>query len=330
MLSLRSNVRSFTRAFGNLNILVVADHSNAVIAPSTLNAVNAANQLGGPVSVLVAGNNCGDAAQMASKISGVSNVLVAQDPAYEGMIAENITNAVLAAQEAGNYTHIIAPASNTGKNVIPRVAVKLDVAAISDISGIVDEETFIRPTYAGNANTTVRSKDTVKVVTVRPTAFEKADLGEEQAAIADAPAAEKADSGLSKFVKDEIEISDKPDLATAKVVIAAGRGIKDAEGMKLCEDLADKLDGAIGATRACVDAGLCPNDVQIGQTGKVIAPELYIGLGISGAIQHVAGIKDSKVIVSINKDPEAPVYQVSDIGLAEDLFAVVPELIEKL
>jgi len=310
-----------------MSVLVIAEHDNQAIKPATLNAVTAAAGLAsGDIHVLVAGNDCGGVGSAAALISGVSKVLVAQSGIYEHFLAENL--APLIARLAKDYTHILAPASTFGKNVCPRVAALLDVAQLSDICGIEDADTFVRPIYAGNALATVRSRDAIKVITVRLTAYEPAQEAGSPAPVEEIEAAE--DSGLSRFTGQELTRSERPELTSARVVISGGRGVAGADNFKLLEAVADKLEAAIGASRAAVDAGFVPNDYQVGQTGKVVAPDLYIAVGISGAIQHLAGMKDSKVIVAINKDEEAPIFQVADYGLVADLFAALPELAEEL
>ena len=304
-------------------ILVIADHDNKQLKPGVTNTVAAATKLGADVSVLVAGHECGDAAAAASKIIGVTKVLVADTPHYAVPLAENMAALVLSI--ASNYTHILAPATGFGKNFMPRVAAQLDVAQVSDISGIESADTFVRPIYAGNILATVQSKDRIKIITVRITAFD----AEADAAAAPAPVenvAPVADSGLSQFTGHELTKSSRPELAAARVIVSGGRGMGSGENFKLLEALADKLGAAVGASRAAVDSGFVPNDYQVGQTGKIVAPELYIAVGISGAIQHLAGMKDSKVIVAINKDAEAPIFQVANYWLVEDLFKAVPEL----
>jgi len=279
--------------------------------------------------VLVAGTKCGPVAEQVAKAAGLSRVLVAEDAAFKGFTAEALTPLVLATQKQFNFTHIVAGASAFGKALLPRVAAKLDVSPVSDIIGVQDANTFIRAIYAGNAIQTVQSLDAVKVVTVRGTSFEPSLLeGGSTAVEAAAPGDYKSD--LTQWVSQELSKSDRPELTSAKNIVSGGRGIKSADNFKLLFDLADKLNAAVGASRAAVDAGFCPNDMQIGQTGKIVAPDLYIAVGISGAIQHLAGMKDSKTIVAINKDPEAPIFQVADFGLVADLFKAVPELTEKL
>jgi len=293
---------------------------------STLSTITAAKALGGDVTVLVGGS--AEVAQEFATVDGVSKVLHCGDEAAAHGVAENMTNIVLECQNANNFSHILAPATNAGKNLMPRVAVKLDVAPISDVLEVLDESRFVRPMYAGNAIATVSSSDAVKVLTVRGTAFEKAAVGGGSAAV---EAASGADAGLSKWEKDEVVESDRPELSSASVVVAGGRALKSGENFeKVLDPLALKLNAAVGASRAAVDAGYVPNEYQVGQTGKVVAPDLYVAVGISGAIQHLAGMKDSKTIVCINKDAEAPIFQVSDYGLVADLFDAVPEMTQKL
>lgn len=307
-------------------ILVIAEHDNQSLKAATLNTVTAALKLGADVHVLIAGAGCAAAAQAAAKVAGVTKVLVADAAHYEAQGAENVAELVKGL--ARDYSHVLAPASSAGKNMLPRVAAQLDVAQISDIVGIEAADTFVRPIYAGNALATVRSTDPIKVITVRSTAFEAAGEGG-AAAVEAIPAA--ADLGLSALVGREITKSARPELGAAKIIVSGGRGVGSGENYHaLLEPLADKLGAALGASRAAVDAGYVPNDYQVGQTGKIVAPQLYIAVGISGAIQHLAGMKDSKVIVAINKDPEAPIFQVADYGLVGDLFAVVPELTQAL
>ena len=310
-------------------VLVVAEHDNATLSPATLNAVTAGTELG-PVTVLVAGQGCRAAAEAAAAVAGVAKVLSADDPVYAHPLAENI--AALVVGLAKDFSHLIAAATTTGKNIMPRIAALLDVAQISDISAVVDAETFVRPIYAGNALATVRSIDAIKVITVRGTAFEPAPApapaSGDAAPIEDVAAA--ADTGLSVFVSHELTKSERPELTSARVVISGGRGMQSGDNFVLLEEIADKLGAAVGASRAAVDAGFVPNDYQVGQTGKVVAPELYIAVGISGAIQHLAGMKDSKVIVAINKDAEAPIFQVADYGVVADLFKALPELSAEL
>ncbi|RZT89696.1 electron transfer flavoprotein alpha subunit apoprotein [Azospira oryzae] len=303
-------------------ILVIAEHDNQSLKAATKNAVTAAAKIGGEIHVLVAGSGCANAAAEAAKLAGVAKVKVADAAHYADQTAENIAALVVA--NAAGYSHIVAPATTNGKNFAPRVAALLDVAQISDIVGVESADTFVRPIYAGNALATVQSADTVKVITVRTTGFEAVAEGGSAAveAIAAGP-----DLGKSKLVSRELTKSERPELTAAKIIVSGGRGLGNGENYKtLLEPLADKLGAALGASRAAVDAGFVPNDYQVGQTGKIVAPQLYIAIGISGAIQHLAGMKDSKVIVAINKDPEAPIFQVADYGLVADLFEVVPQL----
>lgn len=305
--------------------LVIAEHDNGSLKGATHHTVTAATQCGGEVHILVAGSGCGAAAEAAAQIAGVSKVLVADAPHFADGLAENVAEQILAI--AGSYSHILAPATAYGKNILPRVAAKLDVAQISEITKVDSPDTFERPIYAGNAIATVQSGDSVKVITVRGTAFDSAAAGG-SAAIESIAAV--ADAGTSSFVGRELAKSDRPELTAAKVIVSGGRGIGSADNFKILEPLADKLGAAMGASRAAVDAGFVPNDWQVGQTGKIVAPTLYIAVGISGAIQHLAGMKDSKVIVAINKDPEAPIFSVADYGLVGDLFEAVPELVKEL
>ncbi len=309
-----------------MSILVIAEHDNAVLKAATLNTITAASQLGGDIAILVAGHQCGAVAQAAAQVVGVKKVLVADAPHYANQLAENV--AALVVSLAGGYSHILAPATAAGKNTLPRVAALLDVAQISDVIKIDSINTFVRPIYAGNVLATVQSQDSVKVMTVRGTAFPAAATTGSPASIeAVAPV---ADAGLSSFVGQQLTQSDRPELTAARIIISGGRGMGNGDNFKLLEDVADKLSAAVGASRAAVDAGFVPNDYQVGQTGKVVAPDLYIAVGISGAIQHLAGMKDSKVIVAINKDEEAPIFQVADYGLVADLFVAVPELSREL
>ena len=306
--------------------LVIAEHDNASLKGSTLNTVTAAAQCGGDVHVLVAGSNAGAAAEAAAKIAGVSKVIVADAAHFADGLAENVAEQVLAL--AGAYSHILAPATAYGKNILPRVAAKLDVAQISEITKVDAPDTFERPIYAGNAIATVQSSDKVKVITVRTTGFDAAAASGGSAAVETAAAV--ADSGKSSFVGRELAKSDRPELTAAKIIVSGGRGMGSGEAFKILEPLADKLGAAMGASRAAVDAGYVPNDWQVGQTGKIVAPSLYIAVGISGAIQHLAGMKDSKTIVAINKDPEAPIFSVADYGIVGDLFEIVPQLVAEL
>ncbi len=310
-----------------MTALVIAEHDNAAIKGATLNTVTAAAACGGEVHVLVAGHNAGAAAQAAAQIAGVSKVIHADSEALAHGLAENVAAQVLAI--ASNYSHILFPATAGGKNVAPRVAAKLDVAQISDITKVDSPDTFERPIYAGNAIATVQSADQVKVITVRTTGFDAAASTGGNATVESAAA--QADSGKSRYVGSEIAKSDRPELTAAKIIVSGGRALGSSEKFnEVMTPLADKLGAAIGASRAAVDAGYAPNDLQVGQTGKIVAPQLYIAAGISGAIQHLAGMKDSKVIVAINKDPEAPIFSVADFGLEADLFAAVPELTNAL
>lgn len=307
-------------------ILVIAEHNNLALNAATLNAVAAAQKLGSDIHVLVAGENARAVADQAAKAAGVTKVLHADGASLANGLAENVAAQVLAV--ADGYSHILFPATAAGKNVAPRVAAKLDVAQISDITSVESADTFVRPIYAGNAMATVQSSDAVKVITVRTTAFDGVAAEGGNAEIQDVEAV--ADSGLSSFVGREVAKSDRPELAGASVVVSGGRGLGSAENFKMLDALADKLGAAVGASRAAVDAGYAPNDWQVGQTGKIVAPQLYIAVGISGAIQHLAGMKDSKVIVAINKDAEAPIFGVADYGLEADLFKAVPELVDAL
>lgn len=305
-----------------MSILVIAEHDNATLKGATLNTVAAAKVIGGDIHVLVAGANCGTAASAAAKISGVAKVLVADNAVYANQLAENVS--LLVAEIGKNYSHILAPATSSGKNIAPRAAALLDVAQISEIIAVVSPDTFKRPTYAGNVIATVKSSDSIKVITVRSTGFD-AVAAEGGSAPVEALASVH-NAGLSSFVSEEIAKSDRPELTAAKIVVSGGRGMQNGENFKMLDAIADKLGAAVGASRAAVDAGFVPNDMQVGQTGKIVAPDLYIAVGISGAIQHLAGMKDSKVIVAINKDEEAPIFQVADYGLVADLFVAVPEL----
>ena len=306
-------------------VLVYAEHNNASLKGATLNTVAAAKAIGGDVHVLVAGSNCQAAAQAAAQIAGVSKVLVADNAAYTNQLAENVS--LLVAELGKGYTHILASATTTGKNFAPRAAALLDVGQISEITKVVSADTFERPIYAGNAIATVQSSDSIKVITVRATGFDAVAATGGSAAIE--VVASATDAGSSKFVSEELAKSDRPELTAAKIVVSGGRGMGNGDNFKILYSLADKLGAAVGASRAAVDAGFVPNDMQVGQTGKIVAPQLYIAVGISGAIQHLAGMKDSKVIVAINKDEEAPIFSVADYGLVGDLFDIVPQL-EKL
>ena len=313
-----------------MSVLVIAEHDNLALKAASLNAAAAAAKIaeaaGGDVHVLVAGTGCRAVADAAAQVAGVAKVLLADDPAYDHGLAENW--APLIVKLAANYSHVLAPATTSGKNVMPRVAALLDVMQISDISAVVSADTFVRPIYAGNALATVQSKDPVKIITVRGTAFAPAAAtgGSAPLEAIEGPGA----AGISAFVRAELSKSERPELTSARVIISGGRGMQSGDNFPLLEKVADKLGAAVGASRAAVDAGYAPNDWQVGQTGKVVAPELYIAVGISGAIQHLAGMKDSKVIVAINKDEEAPIFQVADYGLVADLFKAVPELEDEL
>ena len=309
-----------------MSILVIAEHDNAALNSATPHAVTAAAKLGGDVHVLVAGHQAQRAAAAAAALAGVAKVLLADAAHLEFPTAENLAATALSLLP-GAYTHVVVAATGFGKNVAPRIAAKLDVAQVSEVTGIESPDTFVRPIYAGNAFATVQSKDPVKVLTVRTTAFDGAGAGG-AAPVEAIPAA--ADTGLSRVTGQELVKSERPELASARVVVSGGRGLASGENFKMLEALADKLNAAIGASRAAVDAGYVPNDYQVGQTGKIVAPDLYIAIGISGAIQHLAGMKDSKVIVAINKDPEAPIFQIADYGLVGDLFTLVPELTAEL
>jgi electron transfer flavoprotein alpha subunit len=309
-----------------MSVLVLAEHDNESVKPATHSAVTAASELDSDVHVLVAGQNCGAAAEAAAKIAGVSKILKADDAAYANALAENLAPLLIGL--AGNYAALLAPTTTSGKNVMPRVAALLDVAQISDIMKIESPDTFVRPIYAGNALATVQSSDATKVITVRATGFDAAAAEGGSATIEDIAAADNP--GLSTFVSQELSASERPELTSARVIISGGRGMQNGENFAMLEKVADLLGAAVGASRAAVDAGFVPNDYQVGQTGKIVAPDLYVAVGISGAIQHLAGMKDSKVIVAINKDEEAPIFQVADYGIVGDLFKIVPELEEEL
>jgi electron transfer flavoprotein alpha subunit len=305
-----------------MSVLVVAEHDNENLVAATLNTVSAACQLGDDVHVLVAGENCAGVAEAAARVAGVTKVLCADDARYAHGVAEAL--AALVVSLAGDYSHVLAPADKFGKNFLPRAAALLDVSSISDIIEIKDADTFVRPIYAGNAIATVKSNDDVKLISVRMTAFEDAASEGGSASVESVAAAD--DPGVSRFVGQDLTVTERPELTSARVVISGGRGMQSGENFKLLEAIADQLNAAIGASRAAVDAGYVPNDYQVGQTGKVVAPDLYLAVGISGAIQHLAGMKESKVIVAINKDEEAPIFQVADYGLVADLFQALPEL----
>ncbi len=309
-----------------MSALVLAEHDNQSLKIATLNTIAAARQCGGPVTVLVAGSGCSAAAQAAAQVAGVDKVLVADAPHLADQLAENIAEQLLAV--ASGHTHLLAPATAHGKNVMPRVAALLDVAQISDIIAVQSPDTFQRTIYAGNAIATVQTADTVRVITVRTTAFDAVAATGGSAPVETIAAV--ADCGISSFVGRDVAKSDRPELAGAKIVVSGGRGMGSADNFKILDPLADKLGAALGASRAAVDAGYAPNDWQVGQTGKIVAPQLYVAIGISGAIQHLAGMKDSKVIVAVNKDEEAPIFGVADYGLVADLFQAVPALVKEL
>jgi len=304
-----------------MSILVIGEHDNESLRPSTLNVVTAAKVLGDSVDVLIAGSDCQGAAEEAATVSGVARVLMADDPALADGLAENV--APLIQSIAQNYSHVLAPATTYGKNLLPRAAALLDVQQISDISAIESEDTFVRPIYAGNAMATVRSSDSLKLITVRTTSFEAAELAGSSSIEA---VSGGIDAQLSTFAGEELTRSERPELTTADIIVSGGRGMQSSENFAMLEAVADKLGAAVGASRAAVDAGYVPNDYQVGQTGKVVAPSVYIAVGISGAIQHLAGMKDSKIIVAINKDEEAPIFQVADYGWVADLFEAIPQL----
>jgi electron transfer flavoprotein alpha subunit len=305
-----------------MKTLVIAEHDNASLKAATLNAVAAAGELGGDVDILVAGAGCGGAADAAAQVPGVVKVICADNAVYEHQLAENVS--LLVAEVGADYDNLLAPSTPNGKNIMPRVAALLDVGQISDILSVESADTFTRPIYAGNVIATVQSADPKKVITVRTTAFDAVPAEGGSATVEACSAAH--DAGVSQFIREEVAVSDRPELTSASVVISGGRGMQNGDNFSLLEGIADKLNAAIGASRAAVDAGFVPNDYQVGQTGKIVAPDLYIAVGISGAIQHLAGMKDSKVIVAINKDEDAPIFQVADYGLVADLFEALPEL----
>ena len=307
-------------------VLVIAEHDHGTLKGATRNTVSAAQKIGGEIHVLVAGHQAEAAAKAAAQVAGVAKVLSAEAPHLAEFLAENVAELVVSI--AKGYSHILAPATSNGKDIAPRVAALLDMQQISEIIAVESPDTFVRPIYAGNALATIRSKDAIKVVTVRTTGFDAASPAGGNASIEKVSA--PADSGLSSFVSREVSKSERPELTAAKIVVSGGRGMGSGENFKILEPLADRLNAAMGASRAAVDAGFVPNDWQVGQTGKIVAPDLYVAIGISGAIQHLAGMKDSRVIVAINKDEEAPIFQVADYGVVGDLFKVVPELIEEL
>ena len=305
-----------------MSILIIAEHDNSSLKPATLNSVTAAQEIGGDIDILVAGSACQAAAEQAAQVAGINKVLVADDAAYNHALAENV--APLIAEVGAGYSHILATATTTAKNIMPRAAALMDIQAISEISAVVSADTFKRPIYAGNVIATVQSSDAIKLLTVRGTAFDGAAAEGGSAAIEAIGSSHSA--GISEFVGEEVAASDRPELTAAKIIISGGRGMANGENFDMLYSLADKLGAAVGASRAAVDAGFVPNDMQVGQTGKIVAPDLYIAVGISGAIQHLAGMKDSKVIVAINKDEEAPIFSVADYGLVADLFTVLPEI----
>ena len=309
-----------------MSTLVIAEHDNVNLKPATLNTVAAANVIGGAVHILVAGNTCQSVADEAAAVDGVEKVILADDSAYENQLAESTANLIQSI--SANYSHILAPATTFGKNVLPRLSALLDVQQISEITEVVSDDTFKRPIYAGSCIATVKSSDSIKVITVRATAFDPVNASGGSASVESISADGVSD--LSTFVNEEIAQSDRPELTAASIVISGGRGMQSGDNFHLLETIADKLGAAVGASRAAVDAGFVPNDYQVGQTGKIVAPDLYIAVGISGAIQHLAGMKDSKVIVAINKDEDAPIFQVADYGLVADLFNALPELAEQL
>ena len=309
-----------------MSILVIAEHDNSSLKQATLSVIAAAKAIGGDIDVLVAGENVGAIAEAAAKADGVNKVMVADNAVYGHFLGENLSQLIV--ELAEGYTHILAAAGSTGKDTMPRVAALLDVAQISDIIRVEDPDTFVRPIYAGNAIATIKSSDSVKAITVRPTGFDPVAAEGGSASVEQLDVVK--DAGLSTFVSEQKAKSDRPDLASAGIVISGGRGMQNGENFKMLEQIADLMGAAVGASRAAVDAGFVPNDMQVGQTGKIVAPQLYIAVGISGAIQHLAGMSDSKVIVAINKDEEAPIFQVADYGLVADLFEAVPKLEEEL
>jgi electron transfer flavoprotein alpha subunit len=309
-----------------MSILVITEHDNTALSSATFNAIAAANELPGDIHLLVAGNDCDSVAEEAANIAGITKVLNANAPEYAHAIAENV--APLIVKLAADYSHVLAAATTTGKNIMPRAAALLDVQQVSEITEVLSEDTFVRPIYAGNAMQTVRSTDAIKLITIRATSFEAVAGQGGSASIENIDGT--GDMGKSSFVDQQVSSSDRPELTTAKIVISGGRGMKSGDNFPMLESVADKLNAAVGASRAAVDAGYVPNDLQVGQTGKVVAPDLYIAVGISGAIQHLAGMKDSKVIVAINNDAEAPIFQVADYGLVADLFDAIPELEKEL
>lgn len=322
LFTLRNAFSSVTRRWKST--LVVVEHTDGKLVPSTLNAVTAAKHLG-EVTCLVAGQQCASVAEQVGKVEGVTKVLLAENDVFKGLLPEAVSPLVVDIQKQFQFSHILADASSFGKSVIPHIAAKLDVAPVSDITGIKSDDTFVRTIYAGNAVQTVRSVDAVKLITVRSTAFEAAAVGAGNAST-ESVSSSAVTNSLSEWIGQQLTRSDRPELSGAKVVVSGGRGMKSGDNFKLLYDLADRLGAAVGASRAAVDAGFVSNDLQVGQTGKIVAPQLYIAIGISGAIQHLAGMKDSKVIVAINKDPEAPIFHVADYGIVADLFKAVPEM----
>jgi len=309
-----------------MSILVLIEHDNENVKTSSLNTITAAKKIDKKVHAIVIGENCKKISEEVSKFDGIEEVLLADDKIYANHLAENVSSLIV--EIAKNYTHILAPSSTFGKNIMPRVAALLDVAQLSDIISVINSDIFIRPIYAGNANSKIQSLDKIKIITVRTTTFEATKKEGGKAKITEIPIGK--DMNISKFIKNELNKSDRPELTSAGIIVSGGRGMESGKNFYLLEELADKLKAAIGASRAAVDAGFVPNDYQVGQTGKVVAPELYIAVGISGAIQHLAGMKDSKIIVAINKDEEAPIFQVADYGLVGDLFQVLPELTKEI
>lgn len=305
-----------------MSILIIAEHDNASLKPATLNTLAAAAQIGGDVDLLVVGSNCQSVAEQGAQAQGVTRVLLADNSVYEYQLAENVSKLVV--ELSGAYTHILAPATTTGKNMLPRVAALLDVAQLSDVIKVESADTFVRPIYAGNAIATVQSSDAIKVITIRSTGFDPVAAQGGSAELV--TLSQVIESQKSRFVGEELAVSDRPELTAANIIVSGGRGMGNGDNFKILDGVADKLGAAVGASRAAVDAGFVPNDLQVGQTGKTVAPDLYVAVGISGAIQHLAGMKDSKVIVAINKDEEAPIFQVADYGLVADLFEAVPEL----
>lgn len=305
-----------------MSILIIAEHDNATLKPATLNTLAAATQIGGDVDLLIVGSNCQAVAEQASKAQGVTRVLLADNAVYEYQLAENVSKLVVELSAA--YSHILASATTTGKNMLPRVAALLDVAQLSDVIKVESADTFVRPIYAGNAIATVQSSDAVKVITIRATGFDP--VAAEGGAAELVALSQVIESQKSRFVGEELAVSDRPELTAANIIVSGGRGMGSGDNFKILDGVADKLGAAVGASRAAVDAGFVPNDLQVGQTGKTVAPDLYVAVGISGAIQHLAGMKDSKVIVAINKDEEAPIFQIADYGLVADLFEAIPEL----